>query len=228
MTPSLDLSPFALERFERNEARPGGLRHLTRRTLIVNPYASRVTDERIAEVEARLRPGRRSARSAGPRHRAGAGAVGDEVWVLGGDGVLNETLNGLRDGVALGVVPGWRGERLRALARRAGAPDLHRPGQRPPVRVLGGHRRRLRGRAELDTRQRARAAAAPAISSTDARWRGGSSVDPNRGSRSWGRGAPPRSSLRTMRSTPTQARCRCASFPTPGSSLVWTSPRRFA
>jgi diacylglycerol kinase family enzyme len=32
-------------------------------------------------------------------------AVGDEVWVLGGDGVLNETLNGLRGGVALGIVP---------------------------------------------------------------------------------------------------------------------------
>jgi len=77
-----------------------------RRTLIVNPHASRVTEERIAAVEARLRP----VEILRTEHRGHATelareAAGEEVWVLGGDGVLNEALNGLRDGAALGVVP---------------------------------------------------------------------------------------------------------------------------
>lgn len=79
---------------------------MRRRTLIVNPNASRVTEVRIAEVEARLRP----VETLWTEHRGHAtdlarGAVGDEVWVLGGDGVLNEALNGLRGGAPLGIVP---------------------------------------------------------------------------------------------------------------------------
>jgi diacylglycerol kinase family enzyme len=75
-------------------------------TLIVNPHASRVTEERIAEVEARLRPVQtlRTERK-GHATELAREAAGDEVWVLGGDGVVNEVLNGLRPGVDLGVVP---------------------------------------------------------------------------------------------------------------------------
>jgi diacylglycerol kinase family enzyme len=79
---------------------------MSRRTLIVNPQASRVTAERIAEVEARLRPVEtlRTERRGHATELARA-AAGDEVWVLGGDGAVNEVLNGLRAGVALGVIP---------------------------------------------------------------------------------------------------------------------------
>jgi diacylglycerol kinase family enzyme len=93
---------------------------LTRRTLIVNPHASRVTDERIAEVEARLQP----EETLRTEHRGHAtelarAAAGDEVWVLGGDGVVNEALNGIRDGVALGIIPaGGANVMARALGAR--------------------------------------------------------------------------------------------------------------
>ena len=76
------------------------------RSLIVNPHASRVTEERIADVEACLQPVEtlRTERR-GHAIELARRAAGAEVWVLGGDGVLNEALNGIRDGVALGVIP---------------------------------------------------------------------------------------------------------------------------
>lgn len=76
------------------------------RSLVVNPNASRVTAERIAEVEARLRPVEtlRTERR-GHATELAQDAAGDEVWVLGGDGVVNEVLNGLRKDVPLGIVP---------------------------------------------------------------------------------------------------------------------------
>ncbi len=93
-------------------------------TLIVNPHASRVTEERIAEVEARLRPVEtlRTERR-GHATELAREAAGEEVWVLGGDGVVNEVLNGLRPGVALGVVPAGHTNVL--------------------ARTLGGQRRRI-------------------------------------------------------------------------------------
>jgi diacylglycerol kinase family enzyme len=93
---------------------------LTRRTLIVNPSASRVTEQRIAEVEDRVCP----VEVFRTEHRGHAtelarAAAGDEVWVLGGDGVVNEALNGIRDGVALGIVPaGGANVVARALGAR--------------------------------------------------------------------------------------------------------------
>jgi diacylglycerol kinase family enzyme len=77
------------------------------RTLIVNPFASRVSEERVRAVERELGP----AETLLTEHRGHAiklarEAGGEEVWVLGGDGVVNEVLNGIRPGVALGIVPG--------------------------------------------------------------------------------------------------------------------------
>jgi diacylglycerol kinase (ATP) len=88
-----------------------------KRSLIVNPNASRVTEERIAEVEARLQPVE-TLRTAHRGHATELAqeAVGDEVWVLGGDGAVNEALNGLRPGIALGLVPaGYSNVLARAL-----------------------------------------------------------------------------------------------------------------
>ncbi len=88
-------------------------------------------------------------------------ASSEEVWVLGGDGVVNEVLNGLRAGVVLGIVPGGH---TNVLARAIG---------RTPRRISLG---RVNGRRfafaagigvdseavrELDTIGRARAAKRP-------------------------------------------------------------------
>jgi diacylglycerol kinase family enzyme len=84
---------------------------MRRATLIVNPHASTVTSERLAQVEAELR---RSfelnvALTERPRHATelarNVGAV-DAVVVYGGDGLLNEVANGIADGTPLGMVPG--------------------------------------------------------------------------------------------------------------------------
>lgn len=92
-----------------------------RPSLIVNPYASRVSEQRVRELERRLgavetllteRPGHavELARS----------AEGDAVFVFGGDGVVNEVLNGLPPGKPLGVVPGGY---TNVFARALGMPD---------------------------------------------------------------------------------------------------------
>ncbi len=92
---------------------------MTRRTLIVNPNASRITEQRIAEVVDRVRPVvvLRTERRGHATELARRETEG-EVWVLGGDGVVNEVLNGIRDGVVLGVVPAGGAN---VLARSLGA-----------------------------------------------------------------------------------------------------------
>jgi diacylglycerol kinase family enzyme len=77
--------------------------------LIVNPYASRVTERRVRAVEASLaRAG--DVRTALTERRghatelAGSGA--DAVVVFGGDGAVNEVLNGIPPGVPFGAIPG--------------------------------------------------------------------------------------------------------------------------
>jgi diacylglycerol kinase family enzyme len=85
----------------------------TRRALlIVNPFASAVTDERTADVERAL--GRvaevRTVRTERPRHAtelAGEAGDADAVVVFSGDGGFNEALNGVgRSDLPLGFVPG--------------------------------------------------------------------------------------------------------------------------
>lgn len=92
-------------------------------SLIVNPYASRVTEQQVREEEERLRPVETLlTKRAGHAVELAREALGDEVWVLGGDGVVNEVVNGLRPGVALGVIPAGY---TNVLARALG-PGRHR------------------------------------------------------------------------------------------------------
>ena len=75
--------------------------------LIVNPYASRVTEELIDGVERVLEPVEtlRTER-AGHAIELAREADADAIVVLSGDGGFNEVLNGVRPGVAVGFVPG--------------------------------------------------------------------------------------------------------------------------
>ena len=87
-------------------------------TLIVNPFASRVTEKRVRAVEGRLDV----VETLLTEHRGhatelAAAATGDAVFVFGGDGVVNEVLNGLPAGKPLGLVPGgYTNVLARALA----------------------------------------------------------------------------------------------------------------
>src|SRR6266536_4640390 len=97
---------------------------MNRATLIVNPFASGVTEERLASVEHELRRHLEltAVLTERPEHatelargleRAGA------VYVFGGDGLLNEVLNGLDRDAVVGVLPGGR---TNVLARALGVP----------------------------------------------------------------------------------------------------------
>ena len=84
----------------------------------MNPFASRVTEERVRAVEQELEP----AETLLTEHRGHATDIarevaGDEIWVLGGDGVVNEVLNGIPPGVTLGIIPGGH---TNVLARAVG------------------------------------------------------------------------------------------------------------
>jgi diacylglycerol kinase family enzyme len=91
-----------------------------RATLIVNPYATRVTEERVRALERHLDvvetliTDRR-----GHAIELAAAAEGDVVFVFGGDGVVNEALNGLPDGKPLGIVAGGH---TNVFARALGVP----------------------------------------------------------------------------------------------------------
>jgi diacylglycerol kinase family enzyme len=80
--------------------------------LIVNPYASSVTDERATAVEQALARVAevRTLRTERPRHAtelAEASSEADAVVVFSGDGGFNEALNGVSRGdLLLGFVPG--------------------------------------------------------------------------------------------------------------------------
>ena len=85
---------------------------MKRAVLIVNPHASRVTEERIAEVQEVLMRSAylRTVRTERPRHAvelAGEAQDADAVVVFSGDGGFNEVLNGVERGdLPLGFVPG--------------------------------------------------------------------------------------------------------------------------
>jgi diacylglycerol kinase family enzyme len=85
---------------------------MKRAVLIVNPYASRVTDEAVAAVERAFMQVAyvRTLRTERPGHAvelARAAADADAVVVFSGDGGFNEVLNGVeRDDLPIGFVPG--------------------------------------------------------------------------------------------------------------------------
>jgi diacylglycerol kinase family enzyme len=89
-------------------------------TLIVNPFASRVTEERVRALEGRLDVVETLlTERRGHATELAASAAGDAVFVFGGDGVVNEVLNGLPAGKPLGLVPGGY---TNVLARALGVP----------------------------------------------------------------------------------------------------------
>jgi diacylglycerol kinase family enzyme len=89
-------------------------------TLIVNPYASGVTEERVRAVEERLHPAQTMlTERRGHASELARAAEGDTLYVFGGDGVLNEALNGLDRDIPLGVIPGGH---TNVLARALGLP----------------------------------------------------------------------------------------------------------
>jgi len=85
---------------------------MKRAVLIVNPYASRVTDEAVAAVERALMQVAyvRTIRTEGARHAvelAREAGDADALIVFSGDGGFNEALNGIeRDDLPVGFVPG--------------------------------------------------------------------------------------------------------------------------
>jgi diacylglycerol kinase family enzyme len=85
---------------------------MKRAVLIVNPFATRVTEESIAAVERALMRVAyvRTVRTEGPRHAvelAREAGEADAVIVFSGDGGFNEALNGIeRNDLPVGFVPG--------------------------------------------------------------------------------------------------------------------------
>jgi diacylglycerol kinase family enzyme len=92
--------------------------------LIVNPFASAVTEARVRSVERELGAAAsvRTLFTERPWHAAdlAAEATGvDALVVFSGDGGFNEVLNGVQDGVPLGFLPGGR---TNVLPRALGLP----------------------------------------------------------------------------------------------------------
>jgi diacylglycerol kinase family enzyme len=106
-------------------------------TLIVNPFASHVSEERVREVEQRLAVVETLlTERRGHATELAREAQGEAVFVFGGDGVVNEVLNGLPSGKPLGIVAGGH---TNVLARSLGVP-------RDPAEAVREHRISL-GRA---------------------------------------------------------------------------------
>jgi diacylglycerol kinase family enzyme len=79
--------------------------------LIVNPFASKVTEERVAQVQEALPGGpdvhlteARGHATELAREAAAAGA--DAIYVFSGDGGFNEVLNGIDSSTPVGFIPG--------------------------------------------------------------------------------------------------------------------------
>jgi diacylglycerol kinase family enzyme len=81
-----------------------------RATLIVNPYASSVTEERVRAVERELGAAYELTTLLTERRghavELAGDADGDAIFAFGGDGVFNEVLNGVDGTRPLGFVPG--------------------------------------------------------------------------------------------------------------------------
>jgi diacylglycerol kinase family enzyme len=112
-----------------------------RATLIVNPYASSVTEKRVREVERELSAGyeletiltERRGHATELAHRAD----GDAILAFGGDGVANEVLNGVDGSRPVGFLPGGG---TSVLARALGLP--HDP-VAAARKLVGAQQRRI-------------------------------------------------------------------------------------
>ncbi len=113
---------------------------MARAVLIVNPYASRVTDESVERVVAVLGEVEvlmtERAGHATELARAAEGEV-DAIYVFSGDGGFNEVLNGVAGHTPLGFVPGGGAN---VLSRALGLP---RDPAAASMRLVGGRTRRI-------------------------------------------------------------------------------------
>ncbi|HKG44678.1 MAG TPA: diacylglycerol kinase family protein [Gaiellaceae bacterium] len=111
--------------------------------LIVNPFASAVSDERVRAVEEELArvASVRTLLTDGPGHAVelAAGVSGDALVVYSGDGGFNEVLNGASPGLRLGFVPGGG---TNVLPRALGLPRETRLAARQVADALQANRTR--------------------------------------------------------------------------------------
>jgi diacylglycerol kinase family enzyme len=115
---------------------------MKRATLIVNPFASGVTEDRLADVERELRGSLEltvalTERRGHATELASSAGDAEAVFVYGGDGLLNEVLNGVDGRVPLGVLPGGK---TNVVARALGLPTEARAAAR---RLLAASPRRI-------------------------------------------------------------------------------------
>ena len=103
-----------------------------RATLIVNPYASSVSEERVRDVERELGAAYELetllTERRGHATELTREAQGEVIFAFGGDGVFNEVVNGADGTKALGFVPGGG---TSVLPRALGFP-------RDPVEAVSG------------------------------------------------------------------------------------------
>ena len=109
------------------------------RLLIVNPYASAVTEERIREVTEALGDVevRRTEHRGHATELAREGRGAEALYVFSGDGVFNEVLNGVNAELPVGFLPGGGAN---VLPRALGLP---RNPLRAAERLLLGRTRRI-------------------------------------------------------------------------------------
>jgi diacylglycerol kinase family enzyme len=109
------------------------------RLLVVNPYASGVTEERIAEVTAALGDVevRRTEHRGHATELVREHSQAEAVYVLSGDGGFNEALNGIGPETPIGFIPGGGAS---VLPRALGLP---RDAVAVAARVAKGQTRRI-------------------------------------------------------------------------------------
>jgi diacylglycerol kinase family enzyme len=106
---------------------------MRRAVLIVNPFSTAVTHERVAEVEAvlRTRVELETRHTEAPGHAtelaAAAAETADAVVVFSGDGTYNEAINGAAGAIPFGFLPGGGAS---VLPRALGLP-------RDPIKAAG-------------------------------------------------------------------------------------------